>query len=80
MIAPRAAVPEDAAELVRLRELIFRAMNGREVSGSWERDAPAPARQPRRPWPPPARPAFPARPGREMRLTPTGARRSDGAP
>ncbi len=45
MIAPRAAVPEDAAELVRLRELMFRAMNGREMSGSWERDAEATARR-----------------------------------
>ncbi|WP_328381938.1 GNAT family N-acetyltransferase [Streptomyces sp. NBC_00400] len=39
MSRTRAAVPEDAAELVRLRRLMFLAMNGCDVPGSWERDA-----------------------------------------
>lgn len=39
MIVTRAAVPEDAAELVRLRRLMFLAMNGRDTPGSWEREA-----------------------------------------
>ncbi|MGW2632186.1 GNAT family N-acetyltransferase [Streptomyces chattanoogensis] len=45
MITPRAALPEDAAELVRLRRLMFLAMNGRDEPGSWERDAEAVARR-----------------------------------
>ncbi|MFI9045703.1 GNAT family N-acetyltransferase [Streptomyces sp. NPDC053427] len=45
MIATRAAVPEDAAELVRLRRLMFLAMNGRDEPGSWEREAEAMARR-----------------------------------
>ncbi|MFG2832607.1 GNAT family N-acetyltransferase [Streptomyces sp. NPDC048434] len=45
MIVTRAAVPEDAAELVRLRRLMFLAMNGRDSPGSWERDAEATARR-----------------------------------
>ncbi|MFH8409145.1 GNAT family N-acetyltransferase [Streptomyces sp. NPDC018019] len=39
MIAIRAAVPGDAVEIVRLRRLMFRAMNGRDEPGDWERDA-----------------------------------------
>ncbi|MFE3882362.1 GNAT family N-acetyltransferase [Streptomyces lydicus] len=35
----RAAAPEDAPELVRLRRLMFFAMNGHDAPGSWERDA-----------------------------------------
>ncbi|UKY54308.1 GNAT family N-acetyltransferase [Streptomyces inhibens] len=45
MIVTRAAVPEDAAELVRLRRLMFLAMNGRDDRGSWEQDAEAMARR-----------------------------------
>ncbi|MCK7626405.1 GNAT family N-acetyltransferase [Streptomyces sp. RS10V-4] len=45
MTTPRAARPEDAAELVRLRRLMFLAMNGRAASGRWERDAEAAARR-----------------------------------
>ncbi|KIZ16910.1 GNAT family N-acetyltransferase [Streptomyces natalensis] len=45
MITPRAAVPEDAAELVRLRRLMFLAMNGQDDPGSWERTAEAVARR-----------------------------------
>ncbi|MFE1774594.1 GNAT family N-acetyltransferase [Streptomyces sp. NPDC059008] len=45
MITIRTAVPQDAAELVRLRRLMFRAMNGRDEPGSWERDAEAAARR-----------------------------------
>ncbi|MEV0373538.1 GNAT family N-acetyltransferase [Streptomyces sp. NPDC050636] len=45
MITPRAARPADAAELVRLRRLMFFAMNGRDEPGSWERDAEAVARR-----------------------------------
>ncbi|MGD3111260.1 GNAT family N-acetyltransferase [Streptomyces sp. YGL11-2] len=45
MIMPRAARPEDAAELVRLRRLMFHAMNGRDEPGSWEADAEAMARR-----------------------------------
>lgn len=39
MIAIRAAAPSDAAELVRLRRLMFEAMNGRDEPGAWEREA-----------------------------------------
>ena len=35
----RSAGPQDAAELVRLRRLMFSAMNGRDQPGPWERDA-----------------------------------------
>ena len=45
MITPRAALPEDAAELVRLRRLMFSDMNGRDEPGSWERDAEVTARR-----------------------------------
>ena len=45
MITPRAAFPEDAAELVRLRRLMFFAMNGHDQPGSWEQDAEAMARR-----------------------------------
>ncbi|GGU91685.1 N-acetyltransferase [Streptomyces albospinus] len=45
MITPRAARPEDAAELVRLRRLMFLAMNGHDETGSWEADAEAIARR-----------------------------------
>ncbi|MFF4603297.1 GNAT family N-acetyltransferase [Streptomyces sp. NPDC001339] len=41
----RSAVPDDAAELVRLRRLMFREMNGQDSPGSWERDAEAMARR-----------------------------------
>ncbi|MGW5122113.1 GNAT family N-acetyltransferase, partial [Streptomyces noursei] len=39
MITPRAARPEDAGELVRLRRLMYLAMDGRDRPGRWERDA-----------------------------------------
>ncbi|MEU3712103.1 GNAT family N-acetyltransferase [Streptomyces catenulae] len=39
MITPRVAVPEDAAELVRLRRAMFTAMTGRDDPGPWEHDA-----------------------------------------
>ena len=39
MITVRAAGPEDAAELVRLRRLMFRSMNGHDQPGSWEEAA-----------------------------------------
>ncbi|MFH8370133.1 GNAT family N-acetyltransferase [Streptomyces sp. NPDC018031] len=39
MITIRAALPSDAAELVRLRRLMFEAMNGRAEPGAWEREA-----------------------------------------
>ncbi|MET8071884.1 GNAT family N-acetyltransferase, partial [Streptomyces sp. NPDC005271] len=39
MIAIRAARPSDAAELIRLRRLMFRAMRGRDEPGTWERSA-----------------------------------------
>ncbi len=39
MITVRAAGPEDAAELVRLRRLMFRSMNGHDQPGSWEETA-----------------------------------------
>ncbi|MEU7184029.1 MULTISPECIES: GNAT family N-acetyltransferase [Streptomyces] len=45
MITPRAARPEDAAELVRLRRLMFSAMTGRDEPGGWERDAEEMARR-----------------------------------
>lgn len=45
MITTRAAVPEDAAELVRLRRLMFLAMNGQDSPGRWEQDAEAMARR-----------------------------------
>ncbi|MFE6689790.1 GNAT family N-acetyltransferase [Streptomyces sp. NPDC057743] len=45
MITPRVAGPEDAAELVRLRRLMYLAMNGRDEPGSWERAAQAAARR-----------------------------------
>ncbi|MFJ9412038.1 GNAT family N-acetyltransferase [Streptomyces sp. NPDC101393] len=45
MITPRAALPEDAAELVRLRRLMFFAMNGHDQPGSWEQDAEVMARR-----------------------------------
>ncbi|MGW1375496.1 GNAT family N-acetyltransferase [Streptomyces sp. NPDC002446] len=45
MITIRAAAPGDAAELVRLRRLMFAAMNGQDAPGSWERDAEAMARR-----------------------------------
>ncbi|MFI7102129.1 GNAT family N-acetyltransferase [Streptomyces sp. NPDC050161] len=45
MITPRPAVPEDAAELVRLRRLMFSAMNGRDEPGEWERRAEEVARR-----------------------------------
>jgi ribosomal protein S18 acetylase RimI-like enzyme len=39
MSAVRPATPEDAAELVRLRRLMFLAMNGRDQPGTWEKSA-----------------------------------------
>ncbi|TVL89684.1 GNAT family N-acetyltransferase [Streptomyces sp. SAJ15] len=39
MIPIRAALPADAAELVRLRRLMFAEMNGRDEPGTWERSA-----------------------------------------
>ncbi|MFF3275515.1 GNAT family N-acetyltransferase [Streptomyces chrestomyceticus] len=45
MIAIRAAGPGDAEEIVRLRRLMFRAMNGRDEGGAWERNAVESARR-----------------------------------
>ncbi|BDM70629.1 N-acetyltransferase [Streptomyces nigrescens] len=45
MIEIRAAAPGDAAELVRLRRLMFRAMNGEDQPGGWEQEAEAVARR-----------------------------------
>ncbi len=45
MITPRAARPEDAGELVRLRRLMYLAMDGRDRPGRWERDAEEAARR-----------------------------------
>ncbi|MEV7382795.1 GNAT family N-acetyltransferase [Streptomyces lydicus] len=45
MITMRAAVPDDAGELVRLRRLMFLSMNGQDAPGSWEPDAEAMARR-----------------------------------
>lgn len=39
MITTRAAGPGDAAEIVRLRRLMFAAMDGRDSPGAWERTA-----------------------------------------
>ncbi|MEU1374636.1 GNAT family N-acetyltransferase [Streptomyces triculaminicus] len=39
MIMTRRARPEDAAEIVRLRRLMFADMDGRDSPGAWERDA-----------------------------------------
>ncbi|MBZ4319463.1 GNAT family N-acetyltransferase [Streptomyces huiliensis] len=39
MIAIRAARPEDAAEMVRLRRLMFAAMDGYDSPGAWESTA-----------------------------------------
>ncbi|MFG3257679.1 GNAT family N-acetyltransferase [Streptomyces sp. NPDC048172] len=39
MIGIRRAVPGDAAEIVRLRRIMFAAMQGGDASGPWERDA-----------------------------------------
>ncbi|MET9293245.1 GNAT family N-acetyltransferase [Streptomyces sp. NPDC003077] len=45
MIVTRMAGPSDAAELVRLRRLMFAAMNGRDEPGDWERTAEETARR-----------------------------------
>ncbi|MEU4210869.1 GNAT family N-acetyltransferase [Streptomyces sp. NPDC026206] len=45
MITPRRARPEDAAEIVRLRRLMFAAMDGQDSPGAWERDAEEMARR-----------------------------------
>ncbi|MET7641491.1 GNAT family N-acetyltransferase [Streptomyces sp. NPDC005438] len=45
MGSPRPARPEDAAELVRLRRLMFAAMTGRDEPGPWEADAERLARE-----------------------------------
>ncbi|MGK5640679.1 GNAT family N-acetyltransferase [Streptomyces sp. URMC 126] len=39
MIETRVARPEDAAEIVRLRRLMFAAMDGHDSPGEWERTA-----------------------------------------
>ncbi|WKU43733.1 GNAT family N-acetyltransferase [Streptomyces sp. VNUA116] len=39
MIKTRSATHEDAAEIVRLRRLMFAAMNGDDARGDWERTA-----------------------------------------
>lgn len=39
MISVRVARPDDAAELVRLRRLMFQAMDGYDQPGSWEEAA-----------------------------------------
>jgi ribosomal protein S18 acetylase RimI-like enzyme len=39
VITVRAAGPEDAAELVRLRHEMFRSMNGHDEPGGWEETA-----------------------------------------
>jgi GNAT superfamily N-acetyltransferase len=41
----RAARPDDAAELVRLRRLMFQAMKGRDEPGPWEKSAEELARE-----------------------------------
>ncbi|MEU6347439.1 GNAT family N-acetyltransferase [Streptomyces sp. NPDC046977] len=41
----RPARPEDAAELVRLRRLMFQAMTGRDEAGAWEAAAERQARE-----------------------------------
>jgi ribosomal protein S18 acetylase RimI-like enzyme len=45
MIPIRAARPSDAAELVRLRRLMFLAMHGRDERGGWEESAEESARR-----------------------------------
>ncbi|MDJ1137710.1 GNAT family N-acetyltransferase [Streptomyces iconiensis] len=45
MIAIRRAEPEDAAEIVRLRRIMFAAMNGRDEPGPWEAEATEMARR-----------------------------------
>ncbi|MEV4439518.1 GNAT family N-acetyltransferase [Streptomyces sp. NPDC049577] len=45
MIMTRMGRPGDAAEIVRLRRLMFAAMDGRDSPGPWERDAEATARR-----------------------------------
>ncbi|MEU5051710.1 GNAT family N-acetyltransferase [Streptomyces sp. NPDC021096] len=45
MITTRRARPEDAAEIVRLRRLMFAAMEGHDSPGTWERDAEKVARR-----------------------------------
>ncbi|GAA2719109.1 MULTISPECIES: GNAT family N-acetyltransferase [Streptomyces] len=45
MITTRRAGPEDAAEIVRLRRLMFAAMKGRDAAGPWEREAERIARE-----------------------------------
>ncbi|WP_421107133.1 hypothetical protein [Streptomyces sp. NEAU-S77] len=45
MIPIRAARPADAAELVRLRWLMFLAMHGEDEPGSWEASAEEAARR-----------------------------------
>jgi ribosomal protein S18 acetylase RimI-like enzyme len=41
----RRAEPDDAAELVRLRRLMFQGMHGRDEPGPWEQDAELMARR-----------------------------------
>jgi ribosomal protein S18 acetylase RimI-like enzyme len=45
MIPVRKAGPDDAAELVRLRRLMFAAMHGIDEPGAWEQDATETARR-----------------------------------
>ncbi|MFF4159772.1 GNAT family N-acetyltransferase [Streptomyces sp. NPDC001678] len=45
MIVPRMARPEDAAEIVRLRRVMFAAMNGHDSPGPWEAAAEETARR-----------------------------------
>ncbi|MCC3776006.1 GNAT family N-acetyltransferase [Streptomyces sp. UNOB3_S3] len=45
MIVPRMARPEDAAEIVRLRRVMFAAMDGRDSPGPWEATAERVARR-----------------------------------
>ncbi|MEU3353896.1 GNAT family N-acetyltransferase [Streptomyces sp. NPDC037389] len=45
MIVPRMARPEDAAEIVRLRRVMFAAMSGHDSPGPWEAAAEETARR-----------------------------------
>lgn len=58
MITTRTARTDDAAELVRLRRLMFAAMHGRDEPGAWERDAEQMARRQLAAEPQPAEPLW----------------------
>ncbi|MFI7241212.1 GNAT family N-acetyltransferase [Streptomyces qinglanensis] len=45
MIGTRRATPDDAAEIVRLRRVMFAAMSGTDEPGPWEREAERTARR-----------------------------------